>query len=174
MPKGVYNRIKVEIPLDEWAKMTVGYKGSAADREADWVLEKVKHLGFRHAIGDEGPVVWAETPEAVAMATDPDFDWSVYRSEVDAETQTLHEADKQDERPCQLYRHYNAAGELLYVGISLNVLTRTSSHRYREWFSELARIEVEHYPTRGDAMEAELKAIREESPLFNIAGKLHE
>jgi hypothetical protein len=70
--------------------------------------------------------------------------------------------------PTALYRHFDAAGNLLYVGISLSPFTRTRQHKQRApWFIEVSRIEVEWFGTRGDAEQAEWVAIKSEHPLHN-------
>lgn len=72
--------------------------------------------------------------------------------------------------PTALYRHFDAAGRLLYVGISLNAVARLSQHRQcSAWFREIARVEIEWHPSREAACEAEVQAIRSEQPLHNVA-----
>ena len=67
-----------------------------------------------------------------------------------------------------LYRHFSADGDLLYVGISLNVLSRLEAHRNGAiWFYDIARIEVEWFPSRIKAEYAEHEAIKADRPLFN-------
>jgi hypothetical protein len=74
------------------------------------------------------------------------------------------------ERRCALYRHYDAAGVLLYVGISENPVDRGRGHaRYSEWVRYAARIEAEWLDSRAAAERAERLAIRSERPVFNIA-----
>jgi predicted DNA-binding transcriptional regulator AlpA len=69
----------------------------------------------------------------------------------------------------QLYRHYDAHGKLLYVGISLNVMSRRLTHEATSpWFLEVVRIEIEHYPSRDEASRAEKSAIRRERPQHNV------
>ncbi|MEO1720939.1 MAG: hypothetical protein AAFR84_00890 [Pseudomonadota bacterium] len=69
-----------------------------------------------------------------------------------------------------LYRHYDADGVLLYVGIALNHVSRLSQHMASaSWFYEIARIEVEHFDSRLAAETAERIAIRDERPLHNKA-----
>ena len=68
---------------------------------------------------------------------------------------------------CFLYRHFNEAGELLYVGISLCAIARLEQHKRSSWFSEIRRIEIEHYSTREDAQLQEAMAIRLEKPKYN-------
>ena len=69
-----------------------------------------------------------------------------------------------------LYRHFDADGQLLYVGISVNALIRLSQHRHAPWFRTIARVEIEWHPTREAAEAAELAAIRMEGPVWNKAG----
>ncbi len=67
-----------------------------------------------------------------------------------------------------LYRHYDKAGQLLYVGISLSVVTRISQHRDKRWFEDIARIDVQWHCSRHDAEHAEAVAIWRESPKWNV------
>jgi hypothetical protein len=71
-----------------------------------------------------------------------------------------------------LYRHFSSWGRLLYVGISLDVISRLSDHRASRWFDHIARVEIQRYPTREAALAAEAEAIHTEKPLFNITGKV--
>lgn len=67
-----------------------------------------------------------------------------------------------------LYRHFDEDGTLLYVGVSLNTVSRLIDHkRTAKWFSRLARVEVTRFPTREASLDAEREAIKRESPLFN-------
>lgn len=69
-----------------------------------------------------------------------------------------------------LYRHFDAAGNLLYVGISLNAVARLAQHRREaHWFDSIARIDVEWHPSRCAAETAERAAILAERPAHNIA-----
>lgn len=72
-----------------------------------------------------------------------------------------------------LYRHFDASGRLLYVGISFGAVARLQSHKRdgSEWFNMIARVEVEKFHTRSAAKKAERKAIREERPIYNKAHK---
>jgi excinuclease UvrABC nuclease subunit len=72
----------------------------------------------------------------------------------------------------QLYRHFDAEKKLLYVGISLSTFARLSQHKeHSPWFEQVMTVEIEHFETREEAMAAERKAIKTESPQFNIAMK---
>jgi hypothetical protein len=69
-----------------------------------------------------------------------------------------------------LYRHFNAQGQLLYVGLSLNAVARLAQHREKSfWFSQISRVEIEWHKSREHAAYAEALAIRDEAPLYNKA-----
>jgi hypothetical protein len=45
-----------------------------------------------------------------------------------------------------LYRHFNAAGDLLYVGISLSVINRLAGHMASsKWASDIATVKIEYF-----------------------------
>lgn len=67
-----------------------------------------------------------------------------------------------------LYRHFNDAGELLYVGVTMSVFKRTSEHEDREWFPTVRTITVEVFETRDAVLAAEVDAIKAEGPIYNI------
>ena len=70
--------------------------------------------------------------------------------------------------PCQVYRHFDEAGRLLYVGISRNARRRGYQHRCTAaWAGEIHRTAVEHFPSRRLAIDAEARAIAFEHPLYN-------
>lgn len=74
---------------------------------------------------------------------------------------------------CQLYRHFDAQGDLLYVGMSLSAVNRLSGHKSAsKWFAEIARVEVENFASREEAAFAEDEAIILENPRYNIAGMM--
>lgn len=70
-----------------------------------------------------------------------------------------------------LYRHFDADGVLLYVGISNSVTSRTGDHiTYSPWATRIENIRVEFFDTRDEACAAEARAIISERPQFN---KMH-
>lgn len=72
--------------------------------------------------------------------------------------------------PTDLYRHFDADGALLYVGISLSALGRLQAHKSgSHWSSKIASVTIESFATREEALRAEKEAIRTERPRFNIA-----
>lgn len=71
-------------------------------------------------------------------------------------------------RPHALYRFYDRSDVLLYVGITVDPGARFKKHGGdKEWWTEVDRINIEHYATRREALDAEKKAIKEEQPLHN-------
>jgi hypothetical protein len=78
---------------------------------------------------------------------------------------------KDDPRPAAVYRWYAFTGRLLYVGCSVDPDKRWNEIRLAEdWTRLAARRTVEWYETAGQALQAELDAIRTESPLLNLQG----
>ncbi len=70
-----------------------------------------------------------------------------------------------------LYRAYNGAGRLLYVGIAEDIWQRMGQHEINSpWIDDLAAMDVERYRTRTEARAAERAAIATEWPLWNIDG----
>jgi hypothetical protein len=72
--------------------------------------------------------------------------------------------------PTELYRYFNAQGDLLYVGISIHAMVRASRHRNsgNGWWSEAVTVTVERFPTRALAQAGEVQAIQQEKPLHNV------
>lgn len=68
-----------------------------------------------------------------------------------------------------LYRFFGRDGTLLYVGITEHLGTRWHSHsRKKPWWPEVQRHTAEWYPTRAEAAAAEVEAIRNEHPRYNV------
>jgi predicted GIY-YIG superfamily endonuclease len=64
---------------------------------------------------------------------------------------------------CHLYRLRDASGALLYVGVTTDVNRRLAEHRMsKSWAEEIARVEVDDYPSRWRAALAERAAARGE------------
>lgn len=77
-----------------------------------------------------------------------------------------------EHQPTSLYRLYDASDVLLYVGIAGNPGRRFEQHRgEKPWWGEVARIMLEHFPSREAALAAESKAIKADRPRYNIAGQ---
>ncbi len=68
-----------------------------------------------------------------------------------------------------LYRFWNAAGDLLYVGLSGDPQARWRGHRANKpWWREIAQITLEHFDTLEDLKAAETAAIQTECPAYNV------
>lgn len=71
--------------------------------------------------------------------------------------------------PTSLYRIYADDGELLYIGISANIVRRFANHRqWRDWWWQASRIDLEHFNTAAAAEDAERRAILTERPTHNV------
>ena len=67
-----------------------------------------------------------------------------------------------------VYLYYDANGVLIYVGITSRGVRRQREHeREKPWWKFTARQEIEHFPTRREALEREGFLIRAFSPPFN-------
>lgn len=90
-------------------------------------------------------------------------------SEADSEQADTLDLPAVDGRTTYLYRHFDAEGQLLYVGISLSALTRLGQHKENaQWYGRIARVEIQTFPSRAAALHAEREAVRTEQPSFNI------
>lgn len=71
-------------------------------------------------------------------------------------------------RPITLYRIFDEQDRLLYVGISLSVWQRISTHRQTKvWWRWARRVELEHFRSKREVEQAEVTAIKLERPLYN-------
>lgn len=68
-----------------------------------------------------------------------------------------------------LYRFFDAAGALLYVGITYDPPTRLSMHNVSQpWWGDWATSTMTRYDSRAELVAAEREAIKSEKPLYNI------
>lgn len=67
-----------------------------------------------------------------------------------------------------VYRCYDAAGQLLYVGQSTNVLRRLGQHMTKLWWPEVERIEVTSHTSAHAANVAERRS--QPDAIFNQVG----
>lgn len=70
-------------------------------------------------------------------------------------------------RPAAVYRLYDVAGTLLYIGSAYDPVKRSRAHRDKPWWPQVARREDEWHPTREAAYIAETEAIRQGPPPGN-------
>ncbi len=74
-----------------------------------------------------------------------------------------------------LYRFYDHAGELLYIGITKDPSTRWARHSEdKKWWHEVQRIAIQTMPDRESALKAEREAIKAEKPRYNIVHRQRE
>lgn len=67
-----------------------------------------------------------------------------------------------------VYRHFDAAGALLYVGVAKDLNARTKQHKANSpWFTRVTDTRVEFANSRNHALALEAVAIRYERPLYN-------
>lgn len=83
--------------------------------------------------------------------------------------------DAEDVRRHDVYRIYDAAEQLLYIGCALDGESRIRTWHMNPWCAPLSvklqgRIDhwtIEHYGNKAEARQAERDAITAEAPLFN-------
>ena len=69
--------------------------------------------------------------------------------------------------PC-VYRCFNEAGDLLYIGSTKTYLRRLQSHGTQsEWWPDVAATKAQRFPTLHEARVAERQAIGTENPIHN-------
>ena len=70
---------------------------------------------------------------------------------------------------CCVYRFFDVADQLLYVGMSKNPFKRLSAHqRGGKDMQQVARVDMSWFANADAAHKAERKAIRRENPLWNL------
>lgn len=70
-----------------------------------------------------------------------------------------------------VYRLYDAAGSLLYIGASKDPVHRWSDeHRHAPWWSEVAAYEWTRHPSRAEARSVEQEALRAKPGKYNVHG----
>lgn len=68
-----------------------------------------------------------------------------------------------------LYRFYGDGDALLYIGITMNAPARFGQHRDdKPWWGDITRIDMEHFNSREEVLEAERAAIVAERPAHNV------
>lgn len=70
-----------------------------------------------------------------------------------------------------MYRFYDEAGALLYIGSTVNPAQRWSSHKgTKDWWPTVAAYTLTWWPTAEQALAKEYEAIRAEQPEHNQLG----
>lgn len=79
------------------------------------------------------------------------------------------------QRRCCVYRHFDTAGQLLYVGSSFSPHNRKHGHSSASpWYPQSVRMTEEWFDSQRRALDAELRAIKTEAPIYNLQGKPKE
>lgn len=74
----------------------------------------------------------------------------------------------QSRYPAVLYRCFDAADRLLYIGVTSGMAARFRQHgKDSEWWGDVERVETVSFPQRHLAFDAERAAIVAEQPLHN-------
>ena len=74
-----------------------------------------------------------------------------------------------------LYRHFDADGNLLYIGISMSAFSRFAQHkRTSSWSEDIVTMTIERFESREQLEAAERAAIFRENPLHNLANNQSE
>lgn len=75
---------------------------------------------------------------------------------------------------CVLYRMYDRAGVLLYVGMTSDPHSRFKAHSAeKDWWLEVDTIQVANFSDRAALAEAERQAILAEKPRYNVKDTRH-
>lgn len=83
-----------------------------------------------------------------------------------------HPSTRRRAVPTFVYRCYDAAERLIYVGCSVSPRTRMENHRASSWwFPQVARVRYTIFPHRDYALRMERRAIAEENPRWNVMGR---
>jgi hypothetical protein len=74
-----------------------------------------------------------------------------------------------------VYRCHDAAGDLLYIGSSINMTMRQATHqRNTRWWHEVASVTYEQHDSELSARRAESHAIATEPTVYNRQGTLRD
>lgn len=70
-----------------------------------------------------------------------------------------------------VYRIFDEAGCLLYVGCSINAFARVPQHKHENqpWWGQARRVDIDRYPSKRIARGVEAAAIANEAPMYNRA-----
>lgn len=78
----------------------------------------------------------------------------------------------EEHREFIVYRCFNGSGDLLYVGQTTEGVKRLRQHeKDKSWWPEVETVRQQKCASREEMNEVELRAIREENPRYNVAGR---
>jgi hypothetical protein len=125
-----------------------------------------------HEWPDEAPrAIILDRREVIVPSTSldvTDFKKPFDRAAYQREYMRKWRSDHPNETPTAIYRCFDGAGALLYVGLSLVPRGRLKQHsEHSNWWFDVRRIEIEYYPTLPEARAVESAAVADEKPLHN-------
>lgn len=71
---------------------------------------------------------------------------------------------------CAVYRMFDRAFRLLYIGKTSSAGQRFGAHSAKRWFPQVQMITLQWFDTEAQAAFEERRAIAAEQPLYNVAG----
>lgn len=154
--------------IEEWMPL-----GHALDIKMQTILEpdKVDPDALRNALRTLNTATQEETDAAICNQMGWDqLSLNNFRKDFGEYYEQVGPATESKGGACSLYRYYDEAGRLLYVGIAKDPNMRDNQHRDRsKWHRFSIDRRVEWHDTRNDALRAERDAITTEAPIFNLA-----
>lgn len=71
--------------------------------------------------------------------------------------------------PVSVYTFFDEGDRVLYVGCTSRQYVRFQGHGGKDWWTDVAHIEVEHFEAKQDGLRRERELIARLCPLHNIA-----
>ena len=69
-----------------------------------------------------------------------------------------------------VYRYYDSADRLLYIGSTYSFSTRAAAHeRDATWWPDVTAVKLERFPDQLSSLSAEIYGIKTEGPIHNKA-----
>lgn len=150
-------------PLLELTRTTFA---TAADDRRPW--SQVSDQGKQGLRGRRSPKFRRNPVAVAACPRSPNRRPAAETPDLDRCPQPITEASMA-EQPTTLYRLFDEAGVLLYIGVAGNPGRRFEQHASgKAWWGQVAACRLAHYSSRPEALAAERQAILAEHPRFNI------
>lgn len=144
----------------------------------DWIGKKVIPYGpgtTEHVVRDVDQFYRFLIVDSVRAQNPRDYEavdgwevtasWHCYDGGLGRKTQSWTSTESSQ----YLYRLFNHADELLYIGVTDNVFRRWKEHsKDKPWWYEVYKFTQETYPDRASVEAAERNAIKVEQPLYNV------
>jgi len=106
------------------------------------------------------------TQQIIEMKTDGALVTSIKDTTINKPMAAQNKSQKKTVFTC--YKCYDKFGDLVYVGSTINIVSRLSSHKSASpWYSEVEKITLSHFKTKRLAYAEEIKSVVVENPKFN-------